>query len=102
FISKVPTSRYDDDERKAIEKFVRKGGGLFLVGEHTDVFGTGVALNDLAAPYGFSFRYDVILDTDTSFEQALRPHWIKHPGTQYVNDFDFAVTCSIDPGASFG
>jgi hypothetical protein len=102
FISKVPTSRYDDDEKKAIEKFVRKGGGLFLVGEHTDVFGTGVALNDLAAPYGFSFRYDVILDTDTSFEQALRPHWIKHPGTQYVDDFDFAVTCSIDPGASFG
>jgi hypothetical protein len=102
FISKVPTSRYDDDEKKAIEKFVRNGGGLFLVGEHTDVFGTGVALNDLAAPYGFSFRYDVILDTDTSFEQALRPHWIKHPGTQYVGDFDFAVTCSIDPGASSG
>jgi len=102
FISKVPTSRYDQDEQKAIEKFVRNGGGLFLVGEHTDVFGTGVALNDLAAPYGFSFRYDVILDTDTSFEQALRPHWIKHPGTQYVGDFDFAVTCSIDPGASVG
>lgn len=102
FISKVPTSRYDTDEVDAIERFVRAGGGLMLIGEHTDVFGTGVSLNDIASRFGFSFRYDVILDTDTSFEQALRPHWAPHPATGRVSDFDFAVTCSIDPGASFG
>ncbi|HEX4795817.1 MAG TPA: hypothetical protein VH370_18660 [Humisphaera sp.] len=101
-ISKVPTSRYDPDEIDAIVRFVRRGGGIALVGEHTDVFGTGVSLNDIASRFGFAFRYDVILDTDTRFEQKLVPHWAPHPATEYVGDFNFAVTCSIDPGASVG
>ena len=100
--SKVPTSRYDPDEIDAIERFVHRGGGLALIGEHTDVFGTGVSLNDIASRFGFAFRYDVILDTDTRFEQKLEPHWAPHPATEYVGDFNFAVTCSIDPGASRG
>jgi len=101
-ISKVPTERYAPAEVDAIERFVRRGGGLLLVGEHTDVFGTGVSLNDMAERFGFKFRYDVILDTDTSFQQAMERPLVSHPIIQRFGKFDFAVSCSIAPGASSG
>ena len=66
---KVPTSRYDPNEIATIERFVESGGGLMLVGEHTDVFNTGVHLNDIARIFGFSFRYDCLFDIDTIFTQ---------------------------------
>ena len=101
-ISKVPTERYSPEEVNIIEKFVRRGGGVLLVGEHTDVFGTGVSLNDIASRFGFAFRYDVILDTDTSFKQVLQMPLVPHPILQRFPEFEFAVSCSIDPGASSG
>ncbi len=101
-ITKVPTERHAPAEVDAIERFVRRGGGILLVGEHTDVFGTGVSLNDIARRFGFAFRYDVILDTDTAFQQAMVLPRTPHPILQRLPSFDFAVSCSIAPGASVG
>ena len=58
-ICKVPTERYCTRRGRAIERFVRqRRRQLLLVGEHTDVFGTGVSLNDissgLASPFAMT------------------------------------------------
>jgi hypothetical protein len=99
---KVPTSRYTPDEITAIERFVESGGGLMLVGEHTSVFNTGVHLNDIARIFGFSFRYDCLFDIDTIFTQLYHPPLVSHPIVQNMPPMNFAVSCSVSPGTSFG
>ncbi len=101
-VVKVPTSRYAPEEVAAMERFVKKGGGLLLIGEHTNVFDTGTHLNDIAQRFGFRFRYDCLFDIDAVFEQRWRPPVVAHPIVQNLPSFDFAVSCSISPGASLG
>jgi len=101
-IAKVPTSRYSPDEIGAIEQFVRNGGGLLCIGEHTNVFQTGVHLNDIAERFGFRFRYDCVFDIDGVFRQLYEPSLVPHPIIQAMPPMDFAVSCSIDPGFSAG
>ena len=101
-VVKVPTSRYDVEELDAIERFVRKGGGLLLVAEHTNVFNSGTYINDIARRFGFRFRYDCLFDIDSVFEQLWRPGRVPHPIVQYMPAMDFAVSCSINPGVSRG
>jgi hypothetical protein len=96
-VVKTPTARYGPDELAALERFVTKGGGLLLVGEHTNVFNTGVYLNEIAAPFGLRFRYDCLFDIDTVFRQLYRPPLVPHPIVQNVPPLDFAVSCSIEP-----
>jgi len=101
-VVKVPTSRYDIQELDAIERFVRKGGGLLLVGEHTNVFNSGTYINDIARRFGFRLRYDCLFDIDSVFEQLWRPSRVPHPVVQYMPAMDFAVSCSINPGIGRG
>ncbi|MBP8303100.1 MAG: hypothetical protein KBE04_03120 [Phycisphaerae bacterium] len=101
-VVKTPTSRYAPEEVEVVRQFVEKGGGLLLVGEHTNVFNTGVYLNDLAARFGFGFRDDCLFDIDTPFDQLHTRPVLAHPIIQAVPALDFAVSCSIDPGRSLG
>ena len=101
-IVKVPTSRYTPEEIAAIERFVERGGGLMLMGEHTSVFNTGTHLNDIAKVFGFSFRYDCLFEIDTKYEQLYKPPLVPHPIIQNMPPMNFAVSCSIDPGRSPG
>ncbi|NIO29814.1 MAG: hypothetical protein GTO29_14815 [Candidatus Latescibacteria bacterium] len=97
-IIKVPTHSHTPEERKAVLDFVRRGGGLFLIGEHTNVWGSGFYLNKLAHPLGFEFRYDVVFDLERKFEQIYTaPALGKHPILEHINQFLFAVSCSIKP-----
>ena len=101
-VIKVPTSRYDPEEIKAIERFVEGGGGLLLVGEHTNVFNTGTHINDIAKVFGFSFRYDCLFDIDTIYTQLYNLPLVPHPIIQSMPPFNFAVSCSINPKRSLG
>jgi len=40
--SKVPTEKYQAEEIGAIARFVERGGGVLLIGEHTDVFAPAI------------------------------------------------------------
>ncbi|MBN2182613.1 MAG: hypothetical protein JW715_11935 [Sedimentisphaerales bacterium] len=99
---KVPTSRYSPDEIAAIERFVESGGGLLLIGEHTNVFKTGTYINDIAEIFGFRFRYDCLFDIDTIFTQRFDLPLIPHPIIQNMPPLNFAVSCSLSPGKSLG
>jgi len=103
FIVKCPTQRYAPDEIEAIHRFVERGGGLMLVGEHTNVFQTGVSLNDIAEKYGFRFRYDCLFGPDaTPFDQLHPPALVPHPIAQRMPPMDFAISCSIEPKLGSG
>src|SRR6185369_4979928 len=55
---KVPTTRYSDQEVEAVCKWTRRGGGLMLVGDHTNVFGSSEYLNEISSRFGITFNYD--------------------------------------------
>ena len=101
-IIKVPTSRYTTEEISAIENFVKNGGSLLLMGEHTSVFNSGTYINDIAEIFGFRFRYDCLFDIDNTFQQLYHLPLVPHPIIQNMPDLNFAVSCSIDPGTSIG
>ena len=101
-VVKTPTIAYADDEIDAIERWVREGGGLVAIGEHTDVFHTGECLNAITRRFGFEFRYDCLFGIDSFFDDKFEPPLVPHPVIQHMPPLDFATSCSIAPGGSPG
>jgi len=102
-VIKIPTARYAPEEVEAVVEFVENGGGLLLVGDHTNVFKSGTYLNDVARHFGFTFRHDLLFGTgDSPYAQLYRTPRVPHPAVQHLPPMDFAVGCSIDPGRSWG
>jgi len=101
-IVKIPTRSYSKREVEVIEEFVREGGGLMLIGEHTDVFGSGAYLNSITRQFGFTFRYDCLFSVEKVWEQRFEPPLVPHPILRAMPGLDFATSCSIDPGTSSG
>ena len=100
-ILKNATSPFSEAEIDAIRDFVRKGGGLYILSEHTNVFGNSTYLNPIAEEFGFSFRYDVLFDIEHKFEQLyFPPRLLPHPVVQSMPYFCFKVSCSIQPLSS--
>jgi hypothetical protein len=101
-VVKTPTERFAVDEVRAIVRFVRDGGSLLLIGDHTNVFNMNTYLNDIARLFGFTFRNDLLFRVGEPYKQPYAPGRPAHPAVQHVPPMDFAVSCSIDPGASPG
>ena len=99
---KIPTKRFAPAEIQAIERFVQRGGGLLLIGEHTSVFNSGTYLNDLSRLFGFRFRDDCLFGIDSVFEQLYVPPPVPHPIVQHIRKMDFATSCSVDTSSAGG
>jgi len=101
-VIKTPTSRYSEDEVAAVVRFVRQGGSLLMIGDHTNVFNMNTYLNDISRYFGFTFRNDLLFRVTTPYKQKYRPPRVAHPIVGHVPPMNFAVSCSIDPGRSAG
>ena len=101
---KTPKDRpfYSDHEIENIRRFVNRGGGLLLIGEHTNVYGTSSRLNQIAKQFGFAYVPDCLFGVDSVFTDVLEPPRAAHPSIQYIKRMDFATSCSLDVGSSFG
>jgi hypothetical protein len=100
---KTPTRPYySREELSAIREFVEAGGGLLVIGEHTDVFKTSTRLNPVTRMFGFRFRNDCLFGIDSVFEQRFEPPLVPHPVVQGIEWMDFATSCSLDVGWSLG
>ena len=102
-VIKTPTERYTPEEIAAVHQFVREGGGLLLVGDHTNYARSGTIINDIVRPMGFVYRPDLLFSLgESAYEQQYVAPWAAHPIVQHLPPMDFAVSCSIDPGWSLG
>lgn len=72
-VAYLPDRPYSSDELRRIERFVRNGGGLLLIGDHTNVFGSTSHLNALGERFGLPLRFDVLFDLDRHFFQMYDP-----------------------------
>ena len=95
-IVKTPVQPILPEEVEAIDRFVRAGGGLFLIGDHTNLFGMTTFLNALATRFGLSFRsddtFDLISESSTYWEP---PIWLPHPIATLVPSFEFETSATI-------
>ncbi len=95
-ILKTPTEPYAEAERKAIKNFVRNGGGLYLISDHTNTFGISAHLNPVAREFGFRFEYDATYDLSTGHLSRYRiPAFLPHPAVRHVPIFLFGTSCSL-------
>ncbi|MGA2254676.1 MAG: DUF4350 domain-containing protein, partial [Thermoguttaceae bacterium] len=102
-VIKIPRFRYTPQEVLAVVHFVQAGGGLLLIGDHTNLEGSAVHMNDITRAFGFTFRDDVLYSTQPApDEEHYAAPMAPHPAIEHVPEFDFAVSCSIDPGVSLG
>ncbi len=96
-VIKTPVLPIPASEREAIDRFVTSGGGLLLVGDHTNLLGMGTHLNSLCEKYGISFRYDSVSDaTSGGFVNFFAPSIGKSPSAIHVKHLQFMTSCSLE------
>jgi len=97
-ILKCPTLPYQPKEVEDILDFVKKGGGLLLIGDHTDLLGMNTYLNQIGNQVGLRFGSDSTFDLESgnlsSFEFSRLP-LPPHPTLAKTSLFRFATSCSI-------
>ncbi len=93
---KTPTTPFSQQEISAMRMFVENGGGLFMVGDHTNVFGITTNLNPLASQFGFKYRYDGQYDLDGELSLYEKPEVMPHPVVQNMPRFMFATGCMLE------
>ncbi|MGA2587982.1 MAG: DUF4350 domain-containing protein [Candidatus Aminicenantales bacterium] len=96
---KCPTRAYEPAEVAAVLDFVRGGGGVLMVGDHTDVFSMNTYLNQIAGPLGLHFNYDATYDFLTgALSNFQPPRGGRHPIVRGVDEFDFMTSCTLSLG----
>lgn len=96
-VVKTPTRAFSDAETRAIEEFVSNGGGLFLIGDHTNLFGMSLILNEIAKPFAIQFNFDDTFDLASGMPSAYsRGRLLYHPIERNLEDFGFETSCTLD------
>ncbi len=72
FINLVDDSRpnFTAEERTAIRQWVKQGGGLFVIADHTNVYRSSERLNPLLEPMGIRVGYDTAVDYPPEYSVA--------------------------------
>jgi hypothetical protein len=96
-ILKCPTNSYTSKETDSIVKFVKNGGGLYLIGDHTNVFGMNYYLNQVSEEFGITFNSDSthVLGTGRTSKYKT-PELFPHPIIQNMDEFDFLTSCTLN------
>ena len=97
-IIKTPTVDFTEEEMKKIDSILKKGAGVWIIGDHTNLLDMSSRLNKIIEPYGARFNYDAVYDLATSnltyFDNTLLPLF-KHRINSVLSGYKFATSCSI-------
>lgn len=85
-----------EGEKRTVWNFVREGGSLLVMGDHTDVGGMMEPLNDLLEDVGISFRFDDALPLKREWLDCIE--FLIHPSTLNFdpNLLSWSVGASLD------
>jgi hypothetical protein len=97
-ILKTPTTPLQPAEIAALRDFAREGGGLFLMGDHTNLYGMSEIFNDLLGDSGLAFNYD----DEADFEgrpsvSSVGRSIAAHPTVAGLPALQFLTSCTIRP-----
>lgn len=87
---------FSEEEKESVVEFVRGGGGLLALGDHTGVKGIRGPFNDLLEPFGIEFIFDsaTFLSKGWGEETDLFPHPITH-GLYSPHEMDIWVGAGL-------
>ena len=95
-ILKPLTKPLTAEEVDSIVRYVSAGGGLFLIGDHTNVFGSSTNIGPLAEKFGLRFNTDATYElTKGGLSEYRPPAAFPHPIVQHLPTFLFATSCSL-------
>ncbi len=95
-IIKTVDRPFTPDEIDAIEAFVFEGGGLWLIGDHTDILGMATYTNPLSERFGIRFNRDAVNRLhDRQFMTYRPPSLFRHPLFAHVNEISLMTSCSL-------
>ena len=86
-------------EQSIIWEYVRGGGSLLVIGDHTNVGGMQEPLNELLTPVGIRYRFDAALPLDEKFKWLSCTQLLHHPITMSLLNLDelqYGVGASLD------
>lgn len=96
---KTPAEDLSAAEEDAIARFVERGGGLFLIGDHTNLMGTSLRINRLSEQADMRLRFDSVMDARHGGFSRYSPPWVlAHPAARRVGTMEFMTSCSIATG----
>jgi len=85
-----PTRRLSAPNLAALREFIRRGGGMVYIGDHTDVGGCRGPANEVLEPYGIRLRFDTALPAADGWPGAL---WFAdHPATRGVTNVAYEAS----------
>jgi hypothetical protein len=94
-VLKCVTKPFSRDEINTIVKFVRNGGSLFLIGDHTDIYYMNKNLNELCKEFGIVYEQNSVYFIDGGWIITDRNDYIRHPITHYLDKFIWATNSSL-------
>ncbi|MCD4726218.1 MAG: GldG family protein, partial [Pirellulales bacterium] len=101
-ILKTPTRPYAPEEIELVLQFVEQGGGLYIISDHTNIFGMSSYLNEITQRCGFTYNYDTIFDITSTDDQLWeRTAPLRHPVVEHLSHYRYLTGCSIRPGRLF-
>ena len=77
-VIETPEKPYNQQEISAIVEFVRKGGSLFILGDHTNIFSCYENLNPLLEEFGILLNFD--------YSMLWEPHFTSLLGTDVFEE----------------
>jgi len=96
-ILKIPTQPYAPTEIDAIVNYVRQGGGLWVIGDHTNVFGSSSFYNPLLRRFGYSLNFCSTHDLKSGNLSLFdKPPRFAHPSVINLPSYLFATSCSMN------
>jgi hypothetical protein len=88
-----PLTPFTTEEQKSVTAFVKKGGSLLVLGDHTDLAGIMTPLNQLIKDFDISFNFDsaIPMDPDWKWQNCIDtlPHSIF---TDLPEIFDYGIS----------
>lgn len=93
----TPTQPFTNDEIKTIKDWVKSGGHLIVVGDHTDLYGHGRCLNQLLSDFNCNVDYSVAFKKDNSqhFKTTFGKNANIKTGTTFEGSLTFPIISSM-------
>lgn len=82
-------------ERDRVRAFLEAGGGLLVLGDHTDIFGCARGGDTLLAEYGIRFRFDSAYFLGRSWKRELEWGRAEPQTSAHAHDSGIAVGASL-------
>lgn len=72
----TPTKLFSKEEKFILDNYIKKGGKIIFIADHTDLYGHARAINSFTKDYGITIRYDAVFKPHNKHAKAILENFI--------------------------